>query len=196
MVRILSRSRLAALRFSVAATLALALGLFATGPTPARADALTTTTYNFDVTCVSIGQLCSPTYGIFFETGGVLQVQFTALPSLCSDISLTIRADAASTWLTEVLTPGASTPIMNIGPVTPGWHLLFMQATGYEGGCNSGTLASWGGTMSVTTSAPPPRLPTSTNQCKGAGWQSFGVFKNQGDCVSFVATGGENPPAN
>jgi hypothetical protein len=38
-------------------------------------------------------------------------------------------------------------------------------------------------------------LPTSTSQCKNGGWQNFGVFKNQGDCVSFVATGGKNQPA-
>ena len=38
-------------------------------------------------------------------------------------------------------------------------------------------------------------LPTSKDQCKNGGWQSYGVFKNQGDCVSFVATGGKNPPA-
>ena len=37
-------------------------------------------------------------------------------------------------------------------------------------------------------------LPTSKDQCKNGGWQSYGVFKNQGDCVSFVATGGKNPP--
>jgi hypothetical protein len=30
---------------------------------------------------------------------------------------------------------------------------------------------------------------TSKQQCKNGGWQSFG-FKNKGDCVSFVATGG------
>ena len=34
---------------------------------------------------------------------------------------------------------------------------------------------------------------TSKEQCKHGGWLSFG-FKNQGDCVSFVATGGKNPP--
>jgi hypothetical protein len=39
-------------------------------------------------------------------------------------------------------------------------------------------------------------LPTSKDQCKNGGWQTFGVFKNQGDCVSFVATRGRNPPAN
>ena len=32
--------------------------------------------------------------------------------------------------------------------------------------------------------------------CKKGGWVAFGVFKNQGDCVSFFATGGKNPPAN
>jgi hypothetical protein len=38
-------------------------------------------------------------------------------------------------------------------------------------------------------------LPETVAQCKNGGWQAFGVFKNQGDCVSFVATGGKNPPA-
>ena len=38
-------------------------------------------------------------------------------------------------------------------------------------------------------------LPTRTDQCKNGGWRTYGVFKNQGDCVSFVATGGKNPPA-
>jgi len=46
----------------------------------------------------------------------------------------------------------------------------------------------------VVTDAPP--LPTSTPQCKNSGWRSFGVFKNQGDCVSFVATGGKNRRPN
>jgi hypothetical protein len=40
--------------------------------------------------------------------------------------------------------------------------------------------------------APP--LPTTKDQCRNGGWKSFGVFKNQGDCISFVATGGRNPP--
>jgi hypothetical protein len=40
------------------------------------------------------------------------------------------------------------------------------------------------------------RLPTSKDQCKNGGWKNSGVFKNHGDCVSFVATGGKNPPAN
>jgi hypothetical protein len=39
-------------------------------------------------------------------------------------------------------------------------------------------------------------LPTSKNQCKDGGWRTFGTaFKNQGDCVSFVATRGRNQPS-
>jgi hypothetical protein len=38
-------------------------------------------------------------------------------------------------------------------------------------------------------------LATTKAQCKKGGWRDFGVFKNQGDCVSFVATGGKNPPS-
>jgi hypothetical protein len=49
-----------------------------------------------------------------------------------------------------------------------------------------------GGGISIVD-APP--LPTTTEQCKNGGWRAFGVFENQGDCVSFLATGGKNPPA-
>jgi hypothetical protein len=41
----------------------------------------------------------------------------------------------------------------------------------------------------------PCQLPTTKDQCTNGGWRSFGVFKNQGDCVSFVATKGKNQPA-
>lgn len=56
-------------------------------------------------------------------------------------------------------------------------------------------------TTSTTTTTIAPTTTTtliagltSTVQCKNGGWVTFGVFKNQGDCVSFVATGGSNPP--
>lgn len=48
------------------------------------------------------------------------------------------------------------------------------------------------GDVVVTDTVP---FPTSKNQCKNGGWRKFGVFKNQGECVSFVATKGKNQPA-
>jgi len=38
-------------------------------------------------------------------------------------------------------------------------------------------------------------FPTTAGECKNGGWETFGTFKNQGDCVSYVATGGKNQPA-
>jgi hypothetical protein len=40
----------------------------------------------------------------------------------------------------------------------------------------------------------PPPLPTTTEACKNGLWRAYLVFKNQGDCVSFVATDGRNEP--
>jgi thrombospondin type 3 repeat protein len=38
-------------------------------------------------------------------------------------------------------------------------------------------------------------LPTNKEQCKKNGWKNYGTtFRNEGDCVSFVATGGKNEP--
>jgi len=46
-------------------------------------------------------------------------------------------------------------------------------------------------TFTSTNVGGPPTTPTSKEQCKHGGWKNFGgLFKNQGDCVSFVATGG------
>lgn len=43
----------------------------------------------------------------------------------------------------------------------------------------------------VTVVDRPP-LPASKDGCKDGRWRTHGVFRNQGDCVSFVATGGSN----
>ena len=44
----------------------------------------------------------------------------------------------------------------------------------------------------IVIDAPP--LPTSKDQCKNNGWRNYASFKNQGQCVSFVATGGKKQP--
>ena len=37
-------------------------------------------------------------------------------------------------------------------------------------------------------------VPVDKDSCKNGGWQQFGWFKNQGDCVSYFATKGKNGP--
>jgi hypothetical protein len=59
-----------------------------------------------------------------------------------------------------------------------------------------------GPTTSTTAPLPPPN-PTTTlpgggpdtaEDCKQGGWERYGIFRNQGDCVSWVATHGKNEP--
>jgi hypothetical protein len=49
--------------------------------------------------------------------------------------------------------------------------------------------------VTIDESATLVTAPTSKAQCTQGGWKNFPQFKNQGDCVSFVATGGKNPPS-
>jgi hypothetical protein len=44
-----------------------------------------------------------------------------------------------------------------------------------------------GGDIVVVDAQP---TPTTKHQCKNGGWRNYGVFKNQGDCASFVAMRG------
>lgn len=47
---------------------------------------------------------------------------------------------------------------------------------------HSGNTSSCVFTVTVNQS-----LPKAKGQCDNGGWQSFGVFKNMGECVSFVS---------
>jgi hypothetical protein len=61
---------------------------------------------------------------------------------------------------------------------------------------SNGSASSLGETFLSSLSAPVLIAPTGKDQCKDGGWLGFPQFKNQGDCVSYVATGGKNPPAH
>jgi hypothetical protein len=108
-----------------------------------------------------------------------------------------------ATWVTELLpnsfglTVGKLTVVDN-GPTGSG--LDSYAAAGYltPQDCASPETGALGTEPLLTgdivvVDAPP--LPTSQDQCEKGGWQTYGLFKNQGDCVSFVATGGKNAPA-
>ena len=46
----------------------------------------------------------------------------------------------------------------------------------------------------IVTDTQPP-APTSKDKCKNNGWRNYGdLFRTQGDCVGFVATGGNRGP--
>lgn len=64
-------------------------------------------------------------------------------------------------------------------------------------GCGTSTSNQFTETyVSTGLELLPPPAPTSKADCKNGGWQNYPAlgFKNQGDCVSFVATEGRNEP--
>lgn len=73
-------------------------------------------------------------------------------------------------------------------PTAAGTFAFTIRAT------NAATSATAAVTLKVAP-APTQAMPETIADCKKDGWKKYGVFKNQGDCVSYVATHGNNPPA-
>lgn len=48
------------------------------------------------------------------------------------------------------------------------------------------------GSVTATITPVVPVIYTA-DSCKNGGWKTIGVYKNQGDCVSFYSTGKKNP---
>ena len=152
------------------------------------------------------GTAAGPFPGTFTESGS-----FDTAPSgFLNDFSSTFAITSASGMVTgsQHLVPNTTNEVSctNLGTATvvSSSNLATTYAATLKGGQGNGGFA----TVSILAllgqgsvrfsknfgSAGAVQLPTSKQQCEDGGWQSFGtVFKNQGDCISFVATGGKNP---
>lgn len=105
------------------------------------------------------GQLCDPPWPVDVTTDGTLQLNYTIAPSHCSSIRLNISVDGGPATTTSYLgwngDPDGQpleTGLIDLGPVSAGQHQISLQAEGKEGGCNAGSLGSWGGTLHVFSS--------------------------------------------
>ena len=146
-------------RFLGLITMALATS---SGYVPSAAAATTTVPFPVSVPdCQTSTELCAviPTEQV--TTSSVLTVDFTASPSHCSDIIVHILVDGVEKFVSGPLAPGVGTGVENLGPVSSGGHTVGIQAEGVIGGCNTGVIASWGGTLDITTStATSTNVPT------------------------------------
>ncbi len=104
----------------------------------------------FSINCTGAGQLCSPPFSASATTTGPLQLAYTASPGHCSDVRVHFLVDGVERAVSAFLTPGQSSGVFDVGPVTPGTHAIALQGEGRLGGCNVGTLANWGGTAQAT----------------------------------------------
>jgi hypothetical protein len=104
----------------------------------------------------------------------------------CNNVTPTINADGTATYTFTAATLAAGLPFPT-GTITAVDILIDVQGTADV------SNITVNGVLQVPA---PTTTPTSKDQCKNGGWETFTnpAFKNQGDCVSFVATGGKNQP--
>lgn len=157
------------------------------------------------VSCSSTGQSCDGTFRQTVTTNSLLVLEFESAWNSCASFSVSFYVDGGLVYSSPVLGPSERTGAVDAGPVASGSHQLEVRATGVTGGCDDGTLHSWGGRFLVTTgdavpatpqptpATPEPEptplaSPTSPDQCMKGGWKSFTApaFKNQGQCISYV----------
>ncbi len=116
--------------------------------------------------------------GVWLNTGNLL------LPASFVDTSQLPGGTFYDTWAAAQLRYGSSL-VTGIQLVTDaGWKF------------GTQTVLIDNVTINATTHTFEDAVLSSKDQCKDGGWRAFtsapGPFKNQGDCVSYVATGGKN----
>jgi hypothetical protein len=105
--------------------------------------------FDIEIGCTSSGQLCEPVYQaqVDASSAATLDVRFTAGPLWCSHARMHITLDGALSYTSPLLTHDESTGWVTLGPVSSGQHTIGLQLEGVVGGCNSGTLHRWEGTL-------------------------------------------------
>jgi hypothetical protein len=113
------------------------------------------------------GESCPQSPEVRFTAGqnDSIQAQFTANANHCSDIFVRFNVDGypQGDWVRVSPSQTVSSPSFN----RSGDHVLSVTAKGIEGGCNTGVLNSWGGTVRIDSvdvvgpaptpvSSPPP----------------------------------------
>jgi len=93
-------------------------------------------------------------FRINLTTHGVLRMQYNVPAIHCSDIRLHILVDDQEVRVTEFIGPVSGTMTtgsLDLGPVASGAHSLTLSPEGRIGGCNTGWLYNWFGTLIVKT---------------------------------------------
>ncbi len=98
----------------------------------------------------------------------------------CSNVAVRIWLDDVLMASTGFVPPDASSGYINLGPAAAGHHIINFQGIGQTGGCNVGTLKTWGGFAVIGLPAGQCTAPTnivcSTNSQCGADTYQGGPF--------------------
>ena len=139
-------------------------GLTALGPAfSAGAPAtLTYSTGEIVVNCTSSGQLCHPPYRqrVRVPSGGrVTAVRYTPTEGHCSPVRIHVLLDGREIGVTGFVDPDEESELRLFSkPIRKGSVVLGYRAEGKIGGCNTGQLASWGGTVVTKVTLPQTKI--------------------------------------
>ncbi|MFO0836197.1 MAG: immunoglobulin domain-containing protein [Phycisphaerales bacterium] len=118
--------------------------------------------------CTMNGQECGSLFEVERDTCGTLQVEYITSPGHCSNVGMRFYLDGALMIETPPVGPGVSTGVIDLGPVSPGRHVIGMEGIGETGGCNSGYLEAWAGTLNITSCVDAPSFtqnPSDAETC-------------------------------
>jgi hypothetical protein len=101
------------------------------------------------------GQICptgTPNYNLIqyaFEANQPsIKVEFTANANHCADMIAHLYFDGTE-WGSNIVHPGQTDGGYEIPIDRSGHHFVAVRAEGVLGGCNTGTVSAWGGTIRV-----------------------------------------------
>jgi hypothetical protein len=105
------------------------------------------------------GELSTGIYTINVTTTGTLKVNYAAPREHCSSLRMHFLLDGQQKAVSGEIAPGQRTGFVDLGPVSPGNHVVGLQAEGIPGGCNTGRTLAWEGSAEVWTTLPPDDAP-------------------------------------
>ena len=153
------------------AVAALTLAAAALAPAALADDRASRVDVRVGACAVPTQQLCTPAVAIDVEveTKSVLLVEFVPSSSGCAPIIGHLLRDGLERYKSPPLEPGQSSGLQDLGDIPAGQHVLSIQAEGAPGGCNTGGLGAWSGTVTIvlsstvfaTTSPSATAAPTS-----------------------------------
>ena len=114
---------------------------------------LSFTTGNFVVTCTSTGQFCKPAKRLEVtlpRPGTMARVIYTSPKTHCSAVRVfVLRGRRTVAKLPRLEAGEATARVPTSVRLKKGTSTLRFRAKGFTGGCNTGYVGSWGGTVTV-----------------------------------------------
>jgi len=157
-----------------------AVALYVSKPVHAQ-----TTIQPISIICTGTGQACTPSYSTVVNVlqAGTMILNYTAPQNQCAAWRVHFYIDGVVQGVSGVLqSPALSSGPISIANLSAGNHTVALQAEGVLGGCDTGTLIAWSGTLTIqlpsAQTGPPPFLTSLVPSSTPPGGPGFSLTVN------------------